>query len=76
MEPDAKLAELLKQREALKQKMKQELKDAQKHVEDAQRKRKEILENRSGFPKSASQPVKGKRTPAARSLSGLWCSVM
>ena len=40
MEPDAKLAELLKQREALKQKMKQELKDAQKHVEDAQRKRK------------------------------------
>ena len=42
--PDAKLAELLKQREALKQKMKQELKDAQKHVEDAQRKRKEILE--------------------------------
>ena len=77
MEPDAKLAELLKQREALKQKMKQELKDAQKQVEDAQRKRKEILEKQIRISQiRVSPPVKGKRTPAARYLSGLWCSVM
>ena len=28
------------------------------------------------LPNPAPRPVKGKRTPAARSLSGLWCSVM
>ena len=44
MEPDAKLTELLKQRDALKQEMKQELKDTQKQLQDAQRKRKEVLE--------------------------------
>ena len=44
MEPDAKLAELLKQREALKQEMSQELKDAKKQLEDSQRKRKGVLE--------------------------------
>ena len=44
MEPDDKLAELLKQREALKQEMSQELKTAKKQLEDAQRKRKEVLE--------------------------------
>ena len=44
MEPDDKLADLLKQREALKQEMSQELKTAKKQLEDAQRKRKEVLE--------------------------------
>ena len=44
MESDAKLAELLKKREALKLEMKQELKAAQKQLEDAQRKKKSVLE--------------------------------
>ena len=39
-----KLADLLKQREALKQEMSQELKAAKKQLADAQRKRKAVLE--------------------------------
>ena len=44
MKPDDKLADLLKQREALKQEMSQELKTAKKQLADAQRKRKAVLE--------------------------------
>ena len=38
-------------------------------------KRNPYWKSRSGLPKPAPRPYKGKRTPAARSLSGLWCSV-
>ena len=44
MGPDDKLADLLKKREALKLEMKQELKAAQKQLEDAQLKKKSVLE--------------------------------
>ena len=67
MEPDAKLAELLKKREALKQKMKKELKDAQKHVEDAQRKRKEILEKQIRIAQTRASSLQ-RKTDARRKI--------
>ena len=44
MKNKEKLADLLKQRETLKQEMSQELKTAKKQLADAQRKRKAVLE--------------------------------
>ena len=77
MEPDAKLAELLKQREALKLENEAGVEGTHKsNLRTHNRKRKPYWKSRSGLPKPAPRPYKGKRTPAARSLSGLWCSVM
>ena len=67
MEPDAKLAELLKQREALKQKMKQELKDAQKQVEDAQRKKKSVLEKQIRIAQTRASSLQ-RKTDARRKI--------
>ena len=67
MEPDAKLAELLKKRAALKQKMKQELKDAQKQVEDAQRKKKAVLEKQIRIAKTRTS-ARERKTDARRKI--------
>ena len=67
MEPDAKLAELLKKRAALKQKMKQELKDAQKQVEDAQRKKKAVLEKQIRIAQTRAS-ARERKTDARRKI--------
>ena len=70
MEPAAKLAELLKQREALKQEMSQELKGAKKQLEDAQRKRKGVLEKQIRIARVRTTTRERKRETRRKILVG------
>ena len=77
MEPDAKLKELMLKREALKQEFKKDMDAAQKELQDAQRKKKSGTGKADqDCPNPCLVPTKENGRPAARSLSGLWCSIM
>ena len=67
MGPDDKLAELLKKREALKLKMKQELKAAQKQLEDAQLKNKAVLEKQIRIAQTRASSLQ-RKTDARRKI--------
>ena len=67
MEPDAKLADLLNKREALKLEMKQELKAAQKQLEDAQQKKKAVLEKHIRIAQTRASSLQ-RKTDARRKI--------
>ena len=67
MEPDAKLADLLNKREALKLGMKQELKAAQKQLEDAQQKKKAVLEKHIRIAQTRASSLQ-RKTDARRKI--------
>ena len=67
MEPDAKLKELMLKREALKQEFKKDMDAAQKELQDAQRKKKSVLEKQIRIAQTRASSLQ-RKTDARRKI--------